>query len=273
VEDKIPMILKEAGASWDRVKDIKPLIYHITNFVAMPEQAHATLAIGASPVMALSEDESGEMCSNADALLINIGTPSKEQLKAMIKAQKVANKKGIPVLLDPVGYGATEFRNFVVNKILKKGKVSVIKGNSGEILALSGKKGVVRGVDSLDDNHKLNLVTTLKELSRKYNSILIATGKEDLLTDGKKTILVSGGSHLIKYITGSGCILGSVIASILGTGSDLFIASISGLVAFKIISEKAKDKGIGTFRVKIFDELFTLRGDEIANRRECLRWI
>jgi len=211
------------------------------------------------------------MCSNADVLLLNIGTPSEEQLSAMMLAQDTANKKGIPILLDPVGYGATKYRNDVVNEILKNGPVSVIKGNYGEISALAGIKGKVKGVDSLGVQ-KSDFYLTLKSLSKKHEAIIIATGKEDLITNYDRSAAVSGGNHLLTYITGSGCLLGSIIASVLATGKDLFAGCISGLIALKLASEKVKAKEIGSFRVELFNQLFTLEGKDIAKRGGMLKW-
>ena len=277
MENSIPTMMRKVTEKWDKMKEIRPLVHHITNFVAMPEQAHVTLAIGASPVMAPAPEESSQMCSNADVLLLNIGTPSEEQLKAMILAQNAANKKGIPVLLDPVGYGATEFRNEVVNKILNNGSVSVIKGNYGEIAALAGIMGAIKGVDAVkaeESGLKSDFYFNLKSLSRKYKTIVIATGEEDLITDyeSERSAGVSGGNSLLTYITGSGCWLGSIIASVLAVGEDLFTCCITGLIALKLASEKVKENKIGSFREELFNELFTLKGEDIAERGDMLRW-
>jgi hydroxyethylthiazole kinase len=272
MENNLSMLIREAANYWDKMRKLRPLIHHITNYVAMSEQAHITLAIGASPVMAPEVDESPEMCSSADALLLNIGTPSKIQLTSMIKAQNAANNKGIPILLDPVGYGATGFRNYVVDKILKNGQVSVIKGNYGEISAIAGIKGTIKGVDALKDGSP-DLSLTIKSLSNKFNTIVVATGREDLITDGKKTMNICGGNQLLTYITGSGCWSGSIIASVLAVSENLFTGTIAGLIALKLASEKVNARKVGSFRVGLFDELFVLKGKDIAERGDMLRWI
>ncbi len=274
MENSISELVEKAADSWDKIKEVRPLVHHITNFVAMSEQAHVTLSIGASPVMAQDAEESAQMCSNADALLLNIGTPSAEQLKAMLLAQDAAIKKGIPILLDPVGYGATEFRNKVVNEILKNNPVSVIKGNYGEIAAIAGIKGAIKGVDSVGTkNIKSNFNDILKSLSNKYKAIIIATGEKDLITDYNRSLSVKGGNYLLTYITGSGCWLGSIIASVLALGGDLFVGCIAGMMALKLASENVKAKNIGSFRTEIFNQLFILKGDDIAKRGDMLSWI
>jgi len=274
MEDRIRFILEEGQRLWNEMKKIRPLVHHITNFVAMPEQAHATLAIGASPVMALYPEESGDMCSIADALLINIGIPSNELFLAMKKAMETANKKCIPILLDPVGYGATPFRNYVVDSLLGEYRVTVIKGNSGEIMALAGNSGMVRGVDAVGDV-TLGLKDVVKSLANKFSAIVIATGEEDFVSDGKEVLSIRGGSSMLRNITGSGCIAGSIISAVLGTKGDPVIASIAGLVAFKLSAKRAekKSRGPGSFRLHLFDELSLISGEDIIKEGDVKLWI
>lgn len=273
MEDRISLILKEGQKLWNEMKKVRPLVHHITNFVAMPEQAHATLAIGASPVMALYPEESEDMCSIADALLINMGIPSNEMFSAMKKALETANKKNIPVLLDPVGYGATPFRNYVVDSLLEGYKVTVIKGNSGEIMALAGNSGMVRGVDAIG-SITLELKDIVRSLANKFNAIVIATGEEDFISDGKDVLSVKGGSYMLRNITGSGCIAGSIISAVLATKGDPVIASIAGLVAFKLSAKRAEkeSRGPGSFRLHLFDELSLISGEDIIKEGDVKLW-
>lgn len=273
MEDRIRFILKEGERFWDKMKETRPLVHHITNFVAMPEQAHATLAIGASPVMALYPEESGDMCSIADALLINIGIPSSEIFSAIKKAMEMANKKNIPILLDPVGYGATPYRNYVVDTLLREYKVSVIKGNSGEIMALAGNSGMIRGVDAVG-NTSLDLKEIVKTLANRFNTIVIATGEEDFISNGEEVFSVRGGSNMLRNITGSGCIAGSVISAVLGIKEDPLIASISGLIAFKLSAKRAEEsaRGPGSFRLHLFDELSLISGEDIMKEGDVKLW-
>jgi hydroxyethylthiazole kinase len=272
IEDNIKNILQKSAFIWDEIKNKKPLVYHITNKVAITEEANLALAIGARPVMAYSPEESSDMTDIADSLLLNIGTPSIEELYTMKKALKKANEKGIPVLLDPVGYGATRFRNEVVLDLLNNGAFSVIKGNLGEIAALSGVENAVSGVDStLKDANLIEEI--ILELANKYNTLTVATGEEDIISDGKEIFKIKGGSKLLSYITGSGCMVGTIIASTISIKINLE-ACISGLLAMKISSERAEigSSGPASFKVKLFDELFNLKGDSILNNGVIKKW-
>jgi len=273
MEDRILEILRRGKGVWEKMREKRPLVYHITNFVAMPEQAHITLTIGASPVMALSPDEARDMCAISNALLINIGTPSQEQLQTMKQALSTANEKDIPVLLDPVGYGATPFRNYVVDELLNIGKFTVIKGNSGEIMALAGNMGTVRGVDAVNEDNR-GLIETVKALSKKYNTIVIATGEEDFVSNGDETFSVKGGSKMLRKITGSGCIAGSIIASLLGVKEDPIISSVAGIIALKTAAKRAEERslGPGSFRMHLFDELAILKGEDIIKEGDIVIW-
>ncbi|MGM0365055.1 MAG: hydroxyethylthiazole kinase [Actinomycetota bacterium] len=272
MDHEISQILTKASQSWDRIEEKKPLIHHITNFVAMAEQAHLTLALGASPVMAPDLGESSEMASHADALLLNIGTPSQEQLDSMLSAHQQANKKGISVLLDPVGYGATKLRNRVVLKILDNGPVSIIKGNHGEVSALAGSTGTVKGVDSKVTGDS-NLKNTVDSLAKKYNAVVVSTGKKDLISDGSRVISVAGGNPLLTSISGSGCWLGTIIASAAAVSDDAFTASLSGTVALKLASERIKPAGVGMFRISLLDKLAEIKGEDLLAKGDAIKWI
>ncbi len=266
-------ILDLCAKLWEKMRKEKPLVYHITNSVAITEQAHTTLTIGARPVMAYSSEETEEMCSISDALLLNIGTPSIQELYAMKKALKKANDKGIPVLLDPVGYGATEFRNRVVLDLINSGNFAVIKGNEGEIASLSGVKGVVSGVDSnLKEKNRIKEI--VNGLAEKYKSVIIATGEEDTLSNGNDCFSVKEGSKLLTYITGSGCMVGSIIASLLAVSKEHLMASLAGLIAMKIAAKRAEkdSNGTGSFKLNLYDELFKLKGEDLLNEGLIEKW-
>ena len=266
MNEQFPLTMCDAVSAWDNVRTSRPLVYNITNYVTMPEQAHATLAIGASPVMAPSKEEAAQMCANADALLLNTGTPSPDSLEAMLQALSVANNRNIPVVLDIVGSGATTFRDEAIRHILANGRMTVLKGNYGEIMALSGLRGTVRGVDSTCQDTN-DMIETTTQLAEQYCTAIIATGKLDYLTVGSHVYNISGGSELLSHMTGSGCMLGSIIAAVLGANGKPAASSIAALLAMKLTSERAanKDRAIGTFRVRLFDELSHLTGEDIAS--------
>ena len=175
-------------------------------------------------------------------------------------AGKIAERYNIPVLLDPVGAGASRLRTETALSFLKSFPVSVLKGNGGEMLALFGKGGGVKGVDSLINAD----VNVADELAERFNVVAVITGKTDIISDGSKRALVENGSELFQYITGSGCMVGSVISSFLGALKDPFRASVDGLVTFDIAGEIAgkSSSGPGSFKEKLMDEIFNMNDEK-----------
>jgi hydroxyethylthiazole kinase len=266
-------VRKEVIHCFELVKKKKPLVFHLTNLVAIEEQAHITLAIGARPIMSNSRNEAEELVDIADALLLNIGTLSSHQIQTMRSALNRAVEKKVPVLLDPVGYGASKIRNQAVGELITKGNISFIKGNGGEIAALAGKSGAVSGVDSL-----LGYSTELKEivfhLAKTYSTVVAATGEIDCISDGNQGVLLIGGSPLLTCISGSGCMAGSLIASFMATGTSPFIAGITGILTMKIAAQKAAKQvdGPGTFANILIDEIFKLTSEDLEQYGE-IQWI
>lgn len=242
------------------LREKKPLVHHITNIVTVNDCANITLAIGALPVMAHALEEVEEMVSAADALVLNIGTLTNEQVEAMIKAGKAANRLKVPVILDPVGAGATKLRTQSSKKILEEVKISVIKGNSAEISILAGKGGKIRGVESQSGADDIS--EAAKDLANAYNVVVAVSGVTDIITDGKRIAYVKNGHPMMGTITGTGCMLTSVVASFCGVCEDYFEATVEAFVAFGIAGERAAQssnvKGPGSFKVTFFDEIYNL---------------
>ncbi len=246
------------------LREKKPLIHNITNFVVMNETANVILSIGASPVMAHSIDEVSEMVSFAGSLVLNIGTLWNELVDAMIKAGKMANKKGIPVILDPVGAGATSLRTNAAKEILKKVYVSVIRGNAAEIKNLSGKSGKIKGVDSLEKDCFEDLIEIAKILSSQYHNVVAITGKTDIITDGERVFLSKNGDETLKFITGTGCSATVSCACFMAVQKDLTIATLEGIsyysVAAEIVGKKTRNPG--SFEIALRDKLFNMEKGE-----------
>ncbi|MFW6028948.1 MAG: hydroxyethylthiazole kinase [Halanaerobiales bacterium] len=194
---------------FQKIVEKKPLIHHITNDVTINDCANITLNWGGLPVMAPGFEEVDEMVELASALVLNIGTITSKQIKAMIKAGKKANKLNIPVILDPVGAGATKFRTEAVMEILKKVEITVLKGNIGEISVLAGKEGEVKGVEAIGEYKEIK--ESAKILAKKHNSIVTVSGKEDIVTDGNKLFLSKKGHPLMGEVVGTGCMLASTL--------------------------------------------------------------
>jgi len=257
------MNLEKLDNDLAKIRELRPMVHHITNYVAMNDSANITIAIGASPIMSFAHGEMEELVSAASSLLINIGTLDEYIIQAIMLALSSAKKKSVPILLDPVGAGATKLRTTTSIGIISEG-VEVIKGNQGEILSLLGEEGVVKGVDS-----KAELAAeTVKEVSKKTKSIVVATGKRDFISDGKKVYVMENGTEMLGKITASGCMLGSVIASFMTIQRDYLTAAIEGLACYNIAGEIAAEKstGSGSFKQNLIDEIFNISADKVIER-------
>lgn len=242
----------------EKVKAQNPLIHNITNYVVMNYTANALLACGASPVMAHAYNEVAEMTNIANALVINIGTLENEWIHSMIIAVAAANKKGIPVILDPVGAGATTLRTRTALKLLHSGNISVIRGNASEILALADTQSLTKGVDavhSVDD-----AIEIAKTIASTYSSIVAITGPTDIVTDGKNILKVTNGHKLMSYVTGTGCTATALIGAFCAVDNDYLKAAASALAYFGVAGELASKKATapGSFMIALLDELYSL---------------
>jgi len=247
------------------VRKKHPLVHHITNYVTVNDCANITISAGASPVMADAPEEVCEMAGVAGALVLNIGTLNKDQVESMILAGGMANDRQIPVVLDPVGAGATRFRTRTALRLMDELKISIIKGNAGEIGVLAGEEASVRGVEScgiIGDP-----VTIARKFARTSAITVVVSGATDIVTDGKRVLLVGNGHPLMGRISGTGCMAASIIASFAAVSDDGVIASAAALATFGIAGEKAGaySRGPYSFRTALFDELAALTPEELAS--------
>lgn len=263
------------GDLLEKMREGSPLVHHITNYVTVNDCANITLSIGASPVMADDIHEVDAMTSIASSLVINIGTLNSRTVECMLKAGKKANELGIPVILDPVGAGATPYRTKVAKTIMDNIELAVIRGNLSEIKTLYGINTKTRGVDSLDDTsikdelEKGKLLA--KEFSKRVGSIIAITGAVDIVTDGNIIYTVENGHKIMSKITGTGCMCSSLIGSYLGTHEDNLLAALSGVVSMGISGELAYEslkegEGTGTFKVRLMDNIYNLSKEVIEKR-------
>ena len=260
--ERIRRALKE---DLERIRVERPLIHHLTNFVAMNDSANITLAIGASPVMSHAHEEVQEMVAAASALLINIGTLDEYWIRSMLLAGRKANELDIPVLLDPVGAGATKLRSDAAVRLMDEVNFTIIKGNYGEILSLAGGEGAVKGVDSASEEFSPEI---LRNFAEKMNCVAVATGRYDYFSDGKSVFRLENGHELLASITASGCMLGSVMASFMAVQSDALLAAIEGAACYAIAGELAAEKssGTGSFRANLLDEVSALNAETVLER-------
>ncbi|QKG85323.1 hydroxyethylthiazole kinase [Kroppenstedtia pulmonis] len=247
----------------EEVRKQCPLVHQITNVVTVNDCANITLSCGASPVMADAPEEVAEMARLASALVLNIGTLKVEQVDAMIQAGISANEKGIPVVLDPVGAGATTLRTRTTKKLLEEVRIAYLKGNAGEIATLTGERAEVRGVDS--GHVGIDIRTLAINAAKKWDLTVIVTGEKDVITDGAMWAEVSNGHPLMGAITGTGCMCAPVVAAFAAVSKEPMTAAISAVTTYGIAAEKAATmaKGPGSFRQGLFDALYSLDGDTI----------
>lgn len=222
--------------------DRKPLIHHITNWVTIYQCAQVTRSWGCLPVMAHAGEEVAEMAGLASALVLNIGTLTPDLVDAMEKAAQAAHRKGIPVVLDVVGAGATKLRTLESRRLAEQGIVSIIKGNAGEIATLAGVQAEVRGVESI--SAKEGPVETAKRLASVFKVVVVVSGKTDVVSDGKRTWAIEGGDPLMGKVVGTGCASSSTVGCFAAVGGDLFESAARGMAAFGRAGElTAKETG------------------------------
>jgi hydroxyethylthiazole kinase len=260
MKSKLP---KTAADILDKVRKRKPLVHHITNWVTISECASITRSLGALPVMAHAEEEAEDMVAISGALVLNIGTLTPSLIKAMIKAGKLANRKGIPVILDAVGAGATRLRSDSVAKILAQVRVDIVKGNAGEIASLAGARAEVRGVES--GAVEGDAATHARRLAKAERCTVVITGREDIVTDGKRLYSVRNGHPRMGEVVGTGCMAASVIASFAAVEEDRALAASCAMAVYGIAGEMAAKgaKGPGSMKQNLFDSIAAVGRKEI----------
>ena len=248
----------KAAENLAALREKKPLIHNITNFVVMNYTANALLAMGASPVMAHAQNEVEDMVSFAGALVLNIGTLTEDWIASMIKAGKKATALGKPIILDPVGSGATALRTNSAKKIIEAAAVSVIRGNASEILSLRHEGSGTKGVDSV---HSVDdAAETAKILAQALTTTLAITGPVDLVTDGRRVVRISNGHPLMGFVTGTGCTATAAIGAFLAVDNDPVSATATALAYFGLAGEVAGQSASapGSFMIQMIDALYNI---------------
>jgi hydroxyethylthiazole kinase len=247
------------------VRERKPLVHQITNYVVMNETANATLALGALPVMAHAREEVAEMVRLAGALVLNIGTLSPHWVEAMLIAGKAANDASVPVVLDPVGVGATAYRTETAKRILDEVDVTVLRGNAGEVATLVGVEAEVRGVESIAAGD--DAATIARAAASALGVIASVTGPVDHVSDGDRVAAIANGDPLLAAVTGTGCMSSAITGCFLAV-DEPFDAAVAALVAFGVAGEDAARgaKGPGSFHVGVYDALAALDPGSLDER-------
>ena len=271
---KIPNLLNE-------VKTKNPLTHCITNFVTVNDCANAILAIGGSPIMSEDTEEVSEVVSIADALVINIGKLNQEQVESMKVSSNQANKINTPIILDPVGVGISNLRNRVTLELIENYKLAAIRGNITEIKTIAKLTGIISqsntakcvDVSNEDIITKDNLNTNAKIISKlasKLNTVILASGPIDILSNGETTIAINNGDEMMPQITGSGCMLSSIVGSCIGA-TNPFEGTLLAALLMTIAGEHARaqvdneNSGTGSFRTYLIDYLYKLDSETLIN--------
>ncbi|MEJ8544672.1 hydroxyethylthiazole kinase [Brevibacillus borstelensis] len=259
------MSLQDVVRTLERVREKKPLVHNITNVVVTNFTANGLLSLGASPVMAYAREEVAEMARQAGAVVLNIGTLNQPEVEAMIIAGQAANQHQVPVIFDPVGAGATSYRTETARRILEEVNVSVLRGNAAEVAHVIGEKWSIKGVDVGEGNR--DIVSLAKKAARHWSTHVVITGKEDVITDGHTAFVIKNGHPILTKVTGTGCLLTSVIGAFASIEQDLLTAGVSALVSYgvaaQLAAEKTEEKGPGSFQLEFLNQLAMVSSEDI----------
>lgn len=247
-----------------RLRDRRPLIHIITNFVTMRDVADATLALGALPIMALAGQEVEQIASTAGALVLNLGTPTHERFEVMIRAGHAANAAGIPIILDPVGVGASTFRQANTRRALAEFRVAIVRANAGEAATMLGLEATMRGVESREPSIAGDVLAA--RLARMTGAVAAVTGPHDHASDGGRHLSIENGSAMLTRISGGGDLATAVIAAFAAIEHDALLAAAAGLATAGVAAEHAArdTSGPGSFKVALIDAFADLSPEHLA---------
>jgi hydroxyethylthiazole kinase len=262
--------LGEMAAVLSEIRDKGPLVHHITNYVTVNDCANITLAAGASPVMADSPEESGEIAAISSSLVLNIGTLSSGAVESMIIAGRSANRAGIPVVFDPVGAGASRLRNGAAARILDEVRVAALRGNISEAGFILGTGAGARGVDASDADGG-DSGRAAAELASRLGCVVAVTGAVDAVSDGERTFMIENGHPFMAKVTGTGCMCSSLVGAFLGASPRPALESVAAAIATmgvagEIAYERAGILGSGSFRAALMDAVSVMTEEIFVKR-------
>ena len=267
-------MIEELKKVIERTVSCRPMTHCITNPVTVNDCANIILAAGGTAIMAQDEREVEEITAHASSLVLNMGAVRAQE--AMLRAAATAKKLGHPVILDPVAAGASHLRGDMCAKLLAEGLVSVIRGNVSEIRALAGGTEQESGVeadlsDRIDEDNLAESAAWLRDFAHRTGTVVLLTGAMDVITDGKRTAVLCGGSELLRRITGAGCMLTSLAGVYCGAAPDrLFEAAVTASEVMKHCGEIADARvrkemeGTASFRTRLIDAVSLLNADELT---------
>ena len=246
-------LIQKAALLLSAVREERPLVHCITNYVAANDSANLLLAVGASPIMADCAAEASEIAEKADGLLLNLGIPNPDKIRAMQLAGETANLLYKPVVLDPVGAGVSAYRRGALRRLLDRVQVRIIRANAGEMQTLAGGESVSEGVDTVGMVHHAE--TFAKAVAERYDCIAAVTGETDVITDGKRTVRILNGHPMLSVLTGSGCMTSALTAAFMSVADDALAAAIAGIAFMGICGELAAEHSElpGSFHAALLD--------------------
>lgn len=256
----------------NKIREQNPLIHNITNLVAAHFSANGLLALGASPLMSANVEEMHEVPKISQGLVLNIGTLIGKELEAMLLAGKTANEVGIPVILDPVGVGATSYRKNTVQKLLSEVKFAAIRGNAGELASIAGIDWQVKGVDAGQGGG--DLVEVAKTVAKNYRTIAVISGETDVVSDGSRTMLLKNGTPMFPKITASGCLLSAVCTAFLSVAEpehyfDALVEACSTYaIAGELAAENLQPTQFGSFYMNFLDQLGAITTEVVQSKEK-----
>lgn len=252
------------GEALGRIRATKPLVHQLTNYVVMNDTANVTLHVGALPVMAHAKEEVAEMAGVAGAVVLNPGTLEPDWVEGMVLAGQAAKRAGVPVVLDPVGAGATRYRTESNLRLLREVAPTIVRGNAGEIASLIGAGGEVRGVESVGEVGDPLLIA--RQAAQAWGATVAITGKRDVITDGERAIVVDNGSEWLTTLTGTGCSATAVVAAFAAVEPDPVVAAAGGLACLGYAAELGSEgaRGPASFKVAFYDSLYNLTPEALT---------
>lgn len=245
----------------EKLRAENPLIHNITNIVVTNFTANGLLALGASPFMADAHEEAADVAAMSGALLINIGTLNEHAILSMLLAGRSANANGVPVVLDPVGAGATRYRTDVIRKLTAEIKIDALRGNVAEVASVIGEKWASKGVDA--GAGEGDAAAIARKAAERLGCIVLVTGAEDIITDGTTTYIAANGHPILTKVTGTGCLLSSVVAAFLAVAGENRLEAAAEAISFygvagEIAAEKTAGQGPGSFQIEFLNQLAVL---------------
>lgn len=258
------------------VRDKKPLVHHITNYVTVNDCANITLAIGASPIMADALQEAADIAGIASAVVLNMGTLNERTIPSMLAAGKAANEAGVPVVFDPVGAGASGLRNETAARILDEVQITVLRGNISEVRFLAGLQSETKGVDASESDlqNSDDAQAVAKALAARLDCVAAITGAVDVVSDGERVVCIENGHPMLSNLTGTGCMCSSLIGCFCGAAANqplqaaaaaLMCMGIAGEIAY----ERAGRQGNGSFRMALHDAMSHMDEQTLMEKARC----